>query len=291
MAQDKTIVQLGEKSIDISSPGDILIPTSINGTNWYINLGSIITALKTLISNTVMTDEQVGNAIATYLQTHGINGGGSSGGEGGETPSGDTTQLELDVNNLKSRVATLESVSTWPQTVITLKNGNRSVDYTIPTNPGGRGYDKGAIIIETSSATVPNFYVTINIGTPEVLGTTAYINATVTVTNQHDGLNLLGGTVGTVALSGSLVMSDGSVHTLSGSKSSSTTLVSGETSSDTETVYFTSLDRLTATVTSGTSVSKVTLSCTISGVSVSGSAERVGTTAIDGSGYIILPQS
>jgi len=45
---------------------------------------------------------------------------------------------------------------------------------------------------------------------------------------------------------------------------------------------------LTATVNSGTSINKVTLGSTVSGIAVTKNAERIGGTAIDGEGYIIL---
>lgn len=287
MVEDKKISGLTEQSyrtleeLTGSNTPKVLVPVCIENSNYKVDLktlfGLIYSYIQGLQTNSTFI-ENIANAIG--------NSGQTGSGQGSQISNQDLTDITTRLTNAESRLNTLESASTWPTNVITLKNGNTSIDYNLPSNPGGRGYSKGAIVIETTSTIIPNFYVKVVIGTTSVSGTTAEINATVTVYNHFEAsLDLRGGTVGVVTLSGSVTMSDGAVYELSGTKTDSTQLPAG---SENTRLNSPNSFTLTATVNSGTSISKVTLGSTVSGIAVTKSAERIGGTAIDGEGYIIL---
>lgn len=286
MVEDKKISLIEQKTynnleaLTQQEANPILVPTCIGNTNYTVDLktlfGLVYSYIQGLQTNSTFI-ENIANAIG--------NSGQTGNGQSSQISTQDLTEITTRLTNAESRLNILESASTWPVNVITLKSGNTSVDYNLPSNPGGRGYSKGAIVIETSSTIIPNFYVKVVIGTTNVSGTTAEISASVTVYNHFEtSLDLQGGTVGTIVLSGSVTMSDGSVHELYSTKTDSTVLPAGSVNRLNSPNSF----DLTAAVTSGTSISKVTLACTVSGVSVAKSAERIGGTAIDGEGYIIL---
>lgn len=272
---------------DIIATGKYWIPTYLpndnNDKNGRVDIGEMLLCLYTNL-NAVIQE------IKTKIDSGEIGGNTPSGQGQSQESSAAITTLSAQVANLAQRLDALESSSNWPVNYITLRKNGVDIPYALPTNPGASGVEKGLIVIETNSATLPNFYVIVYIPVPVVSGTLVTVSPTVTIYNSNNtaNLDLEGGTIGTIALSGTITMSDGNVFTIEGQQTSGTTLPSGATQTANEAIQFTGNNALTATVNANTTVSRVTISCTVSGIVVAKNAERIGGTSVDGEGYIKL---
>ena len=262
----------------------VYMPNGTDSKNARIDLGETLLRLYNVINS----------AVSTEIQRRIDNG--EIGIGGGGTPSGDSpdlTALSNQVTGLRQRVDTLENSNSWPTHYIRLiAPGKSPVDYALSTGMGVSPYTQSyPIEINTTDVDLPNFYVTLSInGAPLIDSSTriAQITAQVTISSRQDTIQLLGGTIGTVVLSGSL--SAGGTYTIGapGVDKSAIELNSSNTS-ETFTVVLTSA----GAIPEGSSISLVQITCEVSGVPLGKQATYVsqtgGGTATSVSGQIKLP--
>lgn len=299
MAQDLKISEIptysiggtnAQESVQNLQKTGVLIPMAVPSDSGKDN---VVLDLGTYTRYIIQYLTSITDNLQSQINAINNKGGGTSPGGGGGSSVDLTTVIEA-VNNLNGRVQTLETSSTWPTHYITLRKNGVDIPYALPTSPGSRGVPRGEIIVESNTATLPNFYVVVTIGNTTVTGTTAKIEATVQIRNYYDANVLLnGGQIGNVILTGSLQTSDGAVFSLNGTKAGTKNLSAGSVGQDYENVVFNDTNNsvLTVSVPSGSTIQKVSINCQVNGVNLSGVAEAVGGTKVEGTGYITLSNS
>lgn len=189
--EGKKISELERRTLSESevTQGDIFIPIQSGSSNNRVLISNIYDQ----INRAVMT--QVNNALANF-----INGGGS----GGSTPSSGPTQDEF--NSLVNRVSSLERFNDptfWPTNYIGIKdvNNNNVIYYALPSGPRQSGIAKDEIIIAQSNVKVPDMYFTASINP---VTANEGIIVTFTPKTKEGGIDLNGGTVNYLQISGTL---------------------------------------------------------------------------------------
>ena len=275
MPENKKISQLPEFSSELASfPNfNIMVPIVKDGTtNYKLDIAVLISAIKSAIAEAAATGEE------------------DDSGESGQEIDSQTLQNINDrINALSNRIQILESDNTWPNNYITLTDGNgNSTDYALPSGPNKSGYARGVIVIQTNSVTLPNFYATVASVSLSQSGTTATVSVSGSVANYKDTLQLEGGNIGIVSVSGTLYTSSG-VFQLNGQEDNSS-ITLGKVSHESEPF---SISMQVDNIPSGTTLTKVELTCQVHGVDLSGSASYTvsNQASLGTSGFITLPVS
>lgn len=271
--------------------GQILIPSSQiqsgNITNYTVDLVKLATLIigyvNTIPGQLLDLIEQNPNLRVQLAQ---IVGGVTPGSGDNQGQSGGNSQA---LEALAARVSELENTNNWPVNYITLKNGNVSVPYALPTGYKESGIPQGDIVIEVSSVTLPNLYVQLIIGAYNVNNGTASVTATLTISNFHDTLKLRGtsSSLGAIRLFGSITTSNSQTYTIESQQTSSLTFPNAYSGGSTKSESIT-FNLSASGLSSSSTINKISLKCSIRGIEMNGSAERYAETSRDGVGYITL---
>lgn len=197
--EDKKISQLNDLTVNIDSlTQNLYVPVVCQGLTQKINLKSIIESILSKIA-----------AVTPYESSQ----------PGEQIDSNTLATITSSINDVSNRVSNLESNSPWPKLNVTLTDGNTEFTYQLDTCPGGKSLD---LVINTSSVTVPNFYATLSVNSdPTISGSTATVNAVFVITNNNASLQLQGGQIGLLTVSGSMnVITQSGVSTLTLSSTS-----------------------------------------------------------------------
>lgn len=273
MGQDLKISQLPNQpfnidttgtTIDISPllrSGKYIIPATINDNNQAINrsidLGQLLNILKLYINQAA--------AEAVQEQIESIEGGGN-----------------VDVTNLQNQIIeirnTIYDPSKYPITFIKLTDGTNNSLYQIATGLGQTSpyTDDNPIVINTTSVTPDNFYVTIQPSNYSLSGNTASTSILLDIDGSSP---YVGGTVGVIVIRVYF-------NTSSGQYESSITINDYQNTTLTSTLEQTF--NLTVTVPSGTVLQQVSATCSISGKELGSSGVKIGDTIKVGTGTIKL---
>ena len=204
-AEDKKISELNEVTVDIDSlSNSIYIPIVYQGMTQKVDLRKIIDSIKSKIAS-----------ITPYEQD-----------QSGEQIDSNTIQtLANSIATLRNEIIELQNEDNWPKHTITLAAQDMQMQYVLKTcpRPNGQNVD---FTINTSQVQIPNFYATLNVSRPTISGTTVYVDATFSISNNYSNLQLTGGVIGELAATGSvMVATQGGTGLIS---------LSGSTSSDIE---------------------------------------------------------
>lgn len=293
MERDFKISEIPEQGIDnltdlSQMSSQILIPSSqiqaSNVTNYTIDLVQLAKIIKQYVDQAAVNFvSQITNNTDAMAEIARIVGGVSSGGQSG---GGESSQ---SLSALEARITELENTSNWPVNYITLKNGNVSVPYALPTGYKESGVPQGDIVIEVSSVTLPNLYVQLIIGAYNVNNGTASVTATLTISNFHDTLKLRGtsSSLGAIRLFGSITTSNSQTYEIEGQQTSSLTFPNAYSGGSTKSESIT-FNLSASGLSSSSTISKISLKCSIRDIQMNGSAERYAETSRDGVGYITL---
>lgn len=190
---------------DVIATGRYWIPAYLaqdtQDKNGQLDLGQMFLCLYNAISSTVTAE------INRKIENGEIGIGGGS----GSTPSGesstDLTTLTNQVAGLRTRIESLENPNTWPTHHIKLvAPGKSPVMYYLGTGRTNSTYTaSNPIVINTTDVDLPNFFVSLSIGAPSVtVDNYVQITANITVSSKQDTIQLLGGYIGNVVVTGEL---------------------------------------------------------------------------------------
>lgn len=257
-----------------------LMPNDPDTKNGRIDLGETLLRLYNAINA----------AVSAEIQRR-INNGeiGTGGGGGSSGQSQDTSDLQNAIQALNSRVATLESAGSWPTHYIKLiAPGQTPVLYGLSTGMGVSSYTQNnPIEINTTNVSLPNFYATIRPGEPVVAANgQVTTRVTITISDKQGTIQLLGGTIGSVVVTGSISSSSGTYDF-----TTATIDKSGVTLSENNHTESFDVDLVSnANLPEGTTVSLVNVTCSIAGKALgqSGSYLVQNGVATTGSGQIKL---
>lgn len=255
------------------------MPNDSDTKNGRVDLGEMLLRLYNAIST----------AVSTEIQRRIDNGEIGLGGGSPSEQSQDTTALSNKIQAVSNRVATLEAAGSWPTHYIKLiAPGQTPVIYALSTGMGVSSYTYGnPIEINTTNVSLPNFYATIRPGEPTVAANgQVTTRVTITISDKQGTIQLLGGTIGSVVVTGSISTSAGAYEF-----TASTIDKSGVTLGENNHTESFDVDLVSsANLLEETTVSLVNVTCSISGKALgqSGSYLVQNGVATTGSGQIKL---
>lgn len=258
-----------------------LMPNDPDTKNGRVDLGEMLLRLYNAINTAVSTE------IQRRIDNGEIGLGGGGGSSSGQ--SQDTTTLSNRIQAVSDRVTALEAAGSWPTHYIKLiAPGQTPVTYALSTGMGVSPYTYGnPIEINTTNVSLPNFYATIRPGEPTVAANgQVTTRVTITISDKQGTIQLLGGTIGSVVVTGSISTSAGTYEF-----TASTIDKSGVTLGENNHIESFDVDLVSsANLPEGTTVSLVNVTCSISGKALgqSGSYLVQNGVATTGSGQIKL---
>lgn len=267
-----------------------LMPNDPDTKNGRVDLGEMLLRVYNAISAAVQTEIQrrIDNGeIGT--------GSGGSGGSQGQSQDMSTitnqiAELNYKVESMWTGIDTQSGTAIWPTHHIKLiAPGQTSIVYQLGTAPGTSSYTyNNPIEINTTNVSLPNFYVTISIVGEPSINNSNYIaiRVTITVSSKQGTIQLLGGTIGSVVITGSASTSAGTQEFSSAIvDKSEVTLGESNISTSFETDLLSQ-----STLPEGTTLNSVVVTCSVSGKALGSSANYVmqNRVGMAGSGQIKL---
>lgn len=292
--QDLKISQIPQKSCStmdditgVSNPLDI--PCVYNGENYKLNLKQLFGIIKSYIdsisANVAASIAQDPSAVSVIAEAVG-GGSGQDSGQGSGASQQQITDLTNRVVTAENEIVQLKTANNYPTNHIKLiDSNNNEVIYELPSGYGQvtQLTFNNPLVIKTTDLILPNFYVRIRALSYD--SNNRQITGTVTVSTMQGSIELLGGTLTQIKVSGSVETNNGLIEI------QETTIFSGSsiTLPDQSTTSYSQNFTLNNVVVEEATVSDVGITCSVNGIALGSRARWIqGGTSTEGSGQIYL---